>query len=446
MQILYHFTWYPAYTSVPNPLLFRCYMYSFYLSLLTHLQPIPKHSVESVLSAYLNTHLPLPCCSFHSVHTIRPKRYKPSHLSGELPHTSVLRVHNSRVIGDSQVNVTSSLPTQSFKRTSSTEDPSETVSAAANPDGGGIEEDKEASNIPSVGKPPHTTTTSNTNNVTTATEPESSSCNSDQPVPIQGGTTSDDAKGSEGTGNRNPLVTGIDHRTACKCPPSTPPTGTTEDMSLRLRENVTKKRGGDDRDCEQLFSKATHLNRDTGSKGSRNSSFWMKLGGFVSLVLIYIEWFFSLMYYVVKRGMDPITRFSTIVIVKEQERRAPLSNALFSLGTEVSKKHCPELWVCSEDIQLSLLVAVGGASERFIWKELKDVVYMEENWARALYHLRHTLWPNGELMKKSRRKLSEMERNLVKEKAAEAIKTFLPSKRCTSATLSLTMENVVKGE
>ena len=154
----------------------------------------------------------------------------------------------------------------------------------------------------------------------------------------------------------------------------------------------------------------------------------MKIKRWILLVMMYIAHLASLVSYIVRRGLDPITQYSTLTIAKEQEMRVPLTNTLFSLGTEASRTHCPELWACSEDIQLALLVMVGGASERYLWKELKEVVYAEENWARALYHLRHTLWPGGEIMKGSKRTLSEKERLKMKQEAAEAIKKFLPSK------------------
>jgi hypothetical protein len=193
----------------------------------------------------------------------------------------------------------------------------------------------------------------------------------------------------------------------------------TSNSTLRLRgKNVVRKASR-----EKAPINSAHVQSD-----DKFLALKMKIKRSILLVMMYIVRLVSLVRYIVRRGLDPITQHSTLTIAKEQEQRVPLTNALLSLGTEASSKHCPELWACSEDTQLALLVAVGGASERYLWKELKEVVYAEENWARALYHLRHTLWPGGEIMKASKRVLSEKERLKKKQEAAEAIKGFLPSK------------------
>ena len=56
-----------------------------------------------------------------------------------------------------------------------------------------------------------------------------------------------------------------------------------------------------------------------------------------------------------------------------------------------------------------------------------QVVDSDENWSRALYHLRQTLWPAGKLMEKSGRSLGAQEKELLKQKAVEAFIQFLPS-------------------
>ena len=192
----------------------------------------------------------------------------------------------------------------------------------------------------------------------------------------------------------------------------------TSNSSVRLRGKNVRKASQ-----EKMPTKSAHVQPDDNFLALK-----MKIKQLILLVMMYIARLASLVSYIVRRGLDPIAQHTTLIIAKEQEKRVPLTNALLSLGTEVSSKHCPELWACSEDIQLALLVVVGGASERYLWKELKEVVYAEENWARALYHLRHTLWPGGEVMKASKRVLSEKERLKKKQEAAEAIKKFLPSK------------------
>lgn len=243
-------------------------------------------------------------------------------------------------------------------------------------------------------------------------------CNSgEQTQPTTGSTAS-----NEDTGELS--VTGSDQRTKASIPS---PSGDKMKTSVRLRGNVGKKMRSDGTDTHQLMSLKKVQQNSSGD--TLTPTFRTKIKQIVHLAMMLISLFISRVCYIIKRGVDPITQYSTFTLVKEQEKRVPLTNALFSLGSEVSSKHCPELWVCSEHTQLALLVVVGGVSERYIWKELKEVMYAEENWARALFHLRHTLWPDGEIMKKLNQKLSEKERNEKKQAAAEAIKKFLPSKK-----------------
>ena len=126
----------------------------------------------------------------------------------------------------------------------------------------------------------------------------------------------------------------------------------------------------------------------------------------------------------VRESLKPSTPETYLKLAKEQKKRTPLSNVLLSLASEASKKHCPQLWACSDSSQTAILSLAGGGMERFLWKELYSVVYNEENWARALYHLRHTLWPEGKLKTSIRTKPNEKE---MKRKAAEAFRKFLPS-------------------
>ena len=59
---------------------------------------------------------------------------------------------------------------------------------------------------------------------------------------------------------------------------------------------------------------------------------------------------------------------------------------------------------------------------------LEEVTEDEDKWARVLYHLRHTLWPNGELDISRRRTLDFTEKKQLREDAVREIKHFLPSK------------------
>lgn len=136
---------------------------------------------------------------------------------------------------------------------------------------------------------------------------------------------------------------------------------------------------------------------------------------------------FSFLMYIIRRSLNPLSPQAFIELAKEREQSMPLSNVLLSLGSEVSKKNCPQLWACNEGTQMAILSLFGGGMERFLWKELHEVVYSDENWTRALYHLRHTLWPGGKLMSSTREKQREEKRDYLKEKAAESFKKFLPS-------------------
>lgn len=60
-------------------------------------------------------------------------------------------------------------------------------------------------------------------------------------------------------------------------------------------------------------------------------------------------------------------------------------------------------------------------------QELEEVVNDERRWARALYNLRHTLWPDGRLYVSQSVQRTQKEREKLMEDAAAAIKQFLPS-------------------
>ena len=132
--------------------------------------------------------------------------------------------------------------------------------------------------------------------------------------------------------------------------------------------------------------------------------------------------------FIMLKGLEPYSDPNLRIVIQIEKKRSPLTNALFCLGSEASARHCPRLWVCAQNTQLSLLVLAGGGMERYLWRELRLVVCDEVNWTRALYTLRHTLWPEGKFLKSSRKKVSEAELEQLKRKAADAFKKFLPSK------------------
>ena len=144
-------------------------------------------------------------------------------------------------------------------------------------------------------------------------------------------------------------------------------------------------------------------------------------------ILVYTHRFITWVVFVLQKGLEPFSKESTFALMAVERQRSPLTNALFCLGSEASSRPCPQLWVCTQNTQLSLLVLAGGGVERFLWRELKLLLHDEVNWTRALYSLRHTLWPEGVFMKSKRTRPSEAELELLKRRAADAFKKFLPS-------------------
>lgn len=144
-------------------------------------------------------------------------------------------------------------------------------------------------------------------------------------------------------------------------------------------------------------------------------------------VLVYMHRFITWVIFILLKGLEPFSKKSTFALMAVERQRSPLTNALFCLGSEVSSRPCPHLWACAQNTQLSLLVLVGGGVERFLWRELRVLLHDEVNWTRALYSLRHTLWPGGVFMKSKKTRPTEEELEQLKRRAANAFKKFLPS-------------------
>ena len=125
----------------------------------------------------------------------------------------------------------------------------------------------------------------------------------------------------------------------------------------------------------------------------------------------------------------PFTQHTLDSLTRSQQQTNPLSDVLLALGTEASRRHCPELWATDKSTQTALLTLVGGAIDRFLSEELHGVVKKEENWMRMLYRLRHVLWVEGskDLDRSPRETLTEGEREERKKKAIAAFRKFLPS-------------------
>ena len=321
------------------------------------------------------------------------------------------------MLGDSNFNVASTSPSQSLGSSHSISSSTETSLVAANHSEGA---ETAAVRPNSLGEDTSLTTCT----TTATTTPDFNSCDYDK---LAHDTCSNSIGGSgKDTSKLSAVLTSDDCRTGSSSLSDMKP-----EVTVRLRQSAAREAQATDNS-----PRIGHFAGDNRSKPSLKT----RLERLISKLIMFLTRLVSLVAHVVQRGLDPITRHSTLAVVKEQQERVPLTNAFFSLGTEVSRKHCPELWACNEHTQLSLLVVAGGVCERYIWKELKEVVYAEENWARALYHLRHTLWPHGKVMKSSRHKLNERERDELKQRAADAIKKFLPGNtdskhvQCVDAT------------
>lgn len=173
--------------------------------------------------------------------------------------------------------------------------------------------------------------------------------------------------------------------------------------------------------AELLASNQQHERRE-------QQTFYSQFQSLVSTVFSTTVLILSQLLYVVKKGFHSITRQNTLKQTRIHEKSTPLTNTLLSLAAEASKRHCPRLWATNENTQLAVTTLFGGAIDIFLWKKLHILVYNQENWSRALYHLRHTLWPEGKLNTSPRQQKTDKERTELKRKAAEAFKQFLPSK------------------
>jgi hypothetical protein len=110
----------------------------------------------------------------------------------------------------------------------------------------------------------------------------------------------------------------------------------------------------------------------------------------------------------------------------EVEGDGKLANALFCFATEAARPVCSSLWLCKERIQRALLGLCGGAMDRGLMELVSEVTTDDEKWARILYHLRHTLWPNDVLDVTKGKPLSYPDQRQLRERATKEFKRFLP--------------------
>lgn len=117
-----------------------------------------------------------------------------------------------------------------------------------------------------------------------------------------------------------------------------------------------------------------------------------------------------------------------VTLAAEREAESPLMNSLLSLANEATRTTSPELWITSEGTQLGLLGTCGDTLDSYLMNELLEVVSDETRWARALYNLRHLLWPNGgELSLSPTPPLTDTQKRQQRQEAVDEIKSFLPN-------------------
>lgn len=395
------------------------------------MQPVPKRPLDSVLSSYLNTHLPLPCRQLNSPNTIHRRRRRhwsnstqepqppqpsippptspklknskhslgPSSVQGEYGSTYSLL---SSASGASSHDSPSTSPRQSLTLHKVPSFHKITENSHRMPDQHVAEAGCEAIDdldVLSEDMESRGSMVSLQRGLTG--EEEEEGCT------IGGGGSSTSLTGSSSTANSTPVLS----RQAQPAHPATPPGAPPPHKSVPLAEVHA-------RTPANLDSKMHHQDYTNMSK-------------FQSLLykfLVYAYRFFSWLVFIIQKGVEPYSKSHIMELVKLEKARSPLTNALFCLGSEASVRNCPRLWVCSQNTQLALLVLAGGGMERFLWFELKRMVYCEENWTRALFSLRHTLWPEGNLRKSLKKKTTEQELDELKKKAAASFIKFLPSK------------------
>ncbi len=400
----------------------------------TYKQPVPKRPFESVLSSYLNTHLPLPCQlnspnSLHrgqrrqdasqsheappttpterrkSSHSKPPRHFGgPSSLQGE--HGSTYSLHSSGSGASSHDS-----PSTSLRRSHSFHnDVSETITENSHRQHGQevTEAGCEATDLNGVDAVEVESMVSSQSSLRRGfnEEEEEEGCT------IGGRGVTSSLTNSSTTPTT--VVPPAQVHSRQPLPPSHPPTPS---HATPLHPGIPST---------GVHSRTRTVHVESGMQWEMNMS---RLQSLFYKFLIYTHRFLSWLVFIIQKGVEPYYKPNLLVLVKVEREHSPLSNAVFCLGSEASARHCPRLWACSQNTQLALLVLAGGGVERFLWRELKLVVYDEVNWTRALYSLRHNLWPGGTFMKSSKRNRSEAEMEQLKRGAADAFKKFLPSER-----------------
>ncbi len=421
----------------------------------THMQCIPKRQLETVLSAYLDTNLPLPSQSLHTLYNLKTND-SPLSQSGDDPsstlldreaagsHTQLARPDDEKLpaydrratlVNENSAN-DSPLVVQGFSantpppirraatmiNTASSYSPSHPQRASLGNDydvigtpnssiaSSGASGDAIYVPIPpdTTPKVPHYNRYSSLKHGTTATRGflvGSATTDADTDV---------SSVGSYGRRNSGFQLEGEELTTVG----SVASLSSTSFVSACEPETKAELQAATD---TQKPVTVTPLEETTSL--SNFNVFKARLSRFISSFVFYL----SLFYKMVLQGASPVTNEVSSSLAEEHAKRIPLSNAILALASEASRRHCPELWACHANAQLALLVLVGGGMERYMWKELKVLLNANENWCRGLYHLRHTLWPRGKFRSSSSSSPTETQRKEARREAAGIIKQFLPS-------------------
>lgn len=465
-------------------------------------KPVPKCPMESVLSSYLNTHLPLPCRTLHTPHSVSAPQLQPE------SHSQPINGSHSESIDGSHSQPTDgshSQPTDGSHTQPTDGSHSESIDGSHSQPTDGSQFQPSNKSQPTDGSHSqpidvsHSQPTDGSHSQpandrgslshqvpaaeplweTSSVSADSSSCGSFTELHMQAQVCEGDA----------PLVTR-------SLPPFKTAHGRTMEKSassasLQLERNIKKEGawgsrsvaagiaelaldasqdypdGGPQRNAERttltaptldscITSSATHSDGQPGTigenaratsfkdsnvrteleRGSSNAdikerspvlSTYHKCRQLLIRLAVILKQLVTFVVFMVREGF-PLTRPQTSSeLLRRLQKTAPMTNALLSLAKEASKRNCPQLWATNEATQIAVLTLVGGGTERFLRKELNELLYDEETWCRGLYHLRHTLWPGGVFDRSPRRQKSEEEKAELKRQAAEAFKKFLPN-------------------
>ena len=350
--------------------------------------------METVLSSYLNTHLPLPCQSLRS-------EPDPAHPN---PHPTAT------------TTIDPPISSQISRSLQSVKTPGNIIDLASYAD-----EDRAVLEV-AVGQPDGAVLVGQTRDDSPAKKDEAGNATDAQVLRMPRSVVTPEENQTVGSDSVHSFAS-----SASTIPspalPSCIPTGSISQVNLKSNLKSNYPHGNEHSKPGDNQAAGIHES----NRLTRISSMYSLCKFLSSRLLTKALEIFSFLIYIIRQSMNPLSPQAFIKLAKEREQSMPLSNVLLSLGSEASKKNCPQLWACNEGTQIAILSLVGGGMERFLWKELHEVVYSDENWTRALYHLRHTLWPGGKLKTSMRDEQSEEKRTDLKKKAAESFKKFLPS-------------------